>query len=748
MNISKVSIFGRGSAGGLVAGTLAAVLAGTIGWSGQAFALNCMGDVAGNTGLQCTANDLGVASVTVTNVISNNCTGAGGTFTFDGTLNVDANSTTRYDLGFYIGADSTQALTGTCSVFDVPTNLDVPTAGAEQIDSDNCGDKPKNQALAVPVNNVTVTCRDADGNGFFDLAICASYDNNAQVNCSTNADLIPGTGSKCQCAQIPTNLAAPRCVTNADCSTNADDGNPCTDEVCHPAVGSGGDLFGCSHDPNTAPCDDGIFCNGTDICASGSCGHSGDPCTNGGTCANVCNEAADNCFVTGGTLCRASAGVCDTAETCTGTSAGCPADQFLSSVCRPALGVCDVAESCTGTSANCPGDSVAGSSVVCRASAGECDVAEHCTGASGSCPADGFAPSSQTCTPDTNVCTDDHCDGSGACIHPDNTASCNDGLFCTINDVCAGGECHGTTRDCSDPIACTDDSCDEAGQQCVHTENNANCDDQNACTDDVCSIADGGCVSTFICTQDICRSPGFWATHSGFEHTGSTNIGQTIIDLNGPFSVCGETISATSNASSPFLEGLGLTSDLEGLCMRTKGVHQRQLYRQLVAAELNCAISGHPTDCDAVVLKYITDKFSDCSALCAGTPVQNGPTLGDCVSQLDCFNNGGHIVDGGCATGTCEVNTDTNCGGDLGSCPSLPQACTQGGTCEVDTQTACDINTPCPNVPQTCVPFEGNCHAAEMCNEGIGFCPKNTPASSPHACQEARFDDCTIDSCP
>jgi hypothetical protein len=50
-----------------------------------------------------------------------------------------------------------------------------------------------------------------------------------------------------------------------------------------------------------------------------------------------------------GSTCRSSAGVCDVAETCTGSSATCPADVFSTSatVCRSAAGVCDLAENCT-----------------------------------------------------------------------------------------------------------------------------------------------------------------------------------------------------------------------------------------------------------------------------------------------------------------------------------------------------------------------------------------------------------------
>jgi hypothetical protein len=53
------------------------------------------------------------------------------------------------------------------------------------------------------------------------------------------------------------------------------------------------------------PCDDGLFCNGTDTCDTlGRCTiHSGDPCIHGGECDNQCNEEAENCYVPAGTPC-------------------------------------------------------------------------------------------------------------------------------------------------------------------------------------------------------------------------------------------------------------------------------------------------------------------------------------------------------------------------------------------------------------------------------------------------------------
>src|SRR5689334_12697285 len=49
-------------------------------------------------------------------------------------------------------------------------------------------------------------------------------------------------------------------------------------------------------------------------------------------------------------------------------------------VCRAAAGDCDVAETCTGSDAECPADELADGTVECRASTGTCDPAEACAG--------------------------------------------------------------------------------------------------------------------------------------------------------------------------------------------------------------------------------------------------------------------------------------------------------------------------------------------------------------------------------
>src|SRR5206468_465373 len=96
-------------------------------------------------------------------------------------------------------------------------------------------------------------------------------------------------------------------------------------------------------------------------------------------------------------------------------------------VCRVSAGGCDPAETCTGSSATCPADVINTAGTVCRATAGECDVAEVCSGSSTACPTDIFKSSATGCTDDGNVCTTDACNGTSAtCQH----AAGNSGTEC------------------------------------------------------------------------------------------------------------------------------------------------------------------------------------------------------------------------------------------------------------------------------------------------------------------------------
>ena len=450
-------------------------------------------------------------------------------------------------------------------------------------------------------------------------------------------------------------------------------------------------------------CDTPESCTGTsgacpvDAKSSALCRASTGSCDPAESCNGSDNVCPPNLLATTAVTCRGSVGVCDTAENCTGASPTCPVDAKSMAVCRASNGVCDLGpETCDGTNNACPADSAAPSGTPCRSSAGTCDPAETCNGASSSCPAD--LKSTSLCRASAGECDlPDSCDGTNnACpLDEKSTAVCRP----AVSDLCDETEtCDGTNNACPDDelINCEDD-------------------DGVACTEATCDPTEG-CVIADNCIE-ICRSPGFWQTHSGDEK--GENIGQAVLDEVGTLNVCGEEIQVTTNL------GL-LNSSLEGLCVRTQGVHNRQLYRQLVTTAFNCAISEGGS-CDNVLEGIVDVKFSECSALCEGNPVADGPTLEECKDQLDCFNGGGRWIDGQCARGTCAEDTDEYCGADYGDCPLVGDQA------------------------QDCVRFADSCAKQDLCSEDLDapatICPKPGPASSPKICNEARHNDCTIDYC-
>jgi cysteine-rich repeat protein len=226
---------------------------------------------------------------------------------------------------------------------------------------------------------------DRCGNGTLEPGEVCDDGNTANGDgCSTACAIEPCwscTGLPSACAPLPAGIAC------------ADDGNPCTDDLC--------DGNGNCGVPNTAPCDDGLFCTGTDTCAGGSCAHTGDPCTARPQCDDVCDEAQDQCVSPFGTPCA------DDGNPCT-------------------VDRCDGSGGCTHPAGN--------AGTECRADAGQCDVAEQCDGFNTACPPNAFEPNTTNCN-DGSVCTQtDRCNGAGICAGS-NLLNCSDGTICTA-DTC------------------------------------------------------------------------------------------------------------------------------------------------------------------------------------------------------------------------------------------------------------------------------------------------------------------------
>jgi hypothetical protein len=103
-------------------------------------------------------------------------------------------------------------------------------------------------------------------------------------------------------------------------------------------------------------------------------------------------------------------------------------------------------------------------------------------------------PAGTPCTDDGNGCTDDQCDGLGACTHPGAFfVPCDDGLFCNGPDSCFDGSC--VLHD-GDPCVFSECSvsCDEMTDTCDPSAAGTPCsDDGDVCTSDECDGA-GACA--------------------------------------------------------------------------------------------------------------------------------------------------------------------------------------------------------------------------------------------------------------
>src|SRR5438552_15036733 len=291
------------------------------------------------------------------------------------------------------------------------------------------------------VCDVAETCTGTSGACPADAFVPATTQCRASAGECDVAEFCPGNGPSC-----PADAKQP---SGTACT---DDGNSCTTDTCdgiadacqHPA-GNAGTVCRAS----AGVCDPAETCDGTSpSCPADAKSPPGTVCRPvAGVCdvAETCDGTSPTCpadaFASAATQCRASAGACDPAESCTGTSAACPADGKSTAECRPVAGPCDVAESCDGVGNDCPADAFAPATQVCRAAAGECDPAENCPGNGASCPADAKQPGGTACTDDGNPCTTDTCDGT--------------------NDACqhpagnAGAVCRASAGACDPAESCT-----------------------------------------------------------------------------------------------------------------------------------------------------------------------------------------------------------------------------------------------------------------------------------------------------
>ncbi|MDH3458587.1 MAG: hypothetical protein OER90_17235, partial [Gemmatimonadota bacterium] len=186
----------------------------------------CMEQVA-QRGLNCTANDVSLATVTNL-VIDDPCDFPGDLATFTATFETVLTAQARHDIGIFfdVAADpeGDGALTGTCQISTLNYTQDPPWldldgttdnfAGTktESGIQDTCGDIDSFHNPLFPVITVTdVECVDSDGDGFLNLPYCTSWRQPGSNELCTgplpedqgggfsSSGVSPGSPSKCKC---------------------------------------------------------------------------------------------------------------------------------------------------------------------------------------------------------------------------------------------------------------------------------------------------------------------------------------------------------------------------------------------------------------------------------------------------------------------------------------------------------------------------------------------------------------------
>ncbi len=323
------------------------------------------------------------------------------------------------------------------------------------------------------------------------------------------------------------------CVNNV-CVSGSDpcvaDGVACTMDVCDESLDS------CLHIADNAACSDGQFCNGMEICDPlNGCQPGVTPCMPDGVActleacdevADLCTQSAEDLMCDDGLFCNGEE-LCDPLLGCQPGGDPCPDDGIpcTSAVCDETLdacteslndGLCDDGQYCNGieicTAGGCADgvdpcfpDAVACTDDLCNEQTdqceyvpnnGQCNDGLYCNGTESCDALQGCLAGASPCQPDGVACTDDLCDEAvDACTHVANDLLCDDGLFCNGTEVCdpQNGCVPSANRCPSDNIACTIDNCDEAADTCIHQPDGTLCNDADACTNDICDPSANGC---------------------------------------------------------------------------------------------------------------------------------------------------------------------------------------------------------------------------------------------------------------
>jgi hypothetical protein len=502
------------------------------------------------------------------------------------------------------------------------------------------------------------------------------------------------------------------------------------------------------------------------------------------------NGSATTCCTSGclfrsaGSVCRATAGVCDLADLCTGTGGTCPADAFQppSTICRLAGGGCDITENCTGTGVNCPPDAkdppgtpcgsdgnpctldqcdgvnnacqhpAGNAGAVCRASAGVCDPQEVCNGTSTTCPPD--LKSTAVCRPSNGVCdVAESCDGVGNACPPDGfqpaTTTCRAAAgVCDVAESCAGTSaacppdsvsgafvlCRAAAGVCDLP-----ENCDGVGVNCpADLKSTALC----RAAGGVCDVAESCDGAGNDCPPDAKQPPGTACPDDGNpcsldECDGSSNACQHPAGNAGALcrasaGVCdvaencdGASTTCPPDAKEP--SGTPCADDGNPCsldeCDGSSNACQHPAGNAGALCRASAGVCDVAENCDGSSTACPPDGFASSSVECRAS-------AGVCDVAENCTGSSAACPPDGFAAAGVE------CRAASGVCDVAEQCTGTGAACPPDSVAGAFV---------VCRPAAGDCDVADNCDGVNKTCPADQSAPNGTPCSDGNV--CTTDAC-
>lgn len=509
-------------------------------------------------------------------------------------------------------------------------------------------------------------------------------------------------------------------------------------------------------------CDDGLFCNGREICSNYRCYASpSTPCDDGIRCtADTCSDETRECRNEPSPDRCPENHLCDLKLGCF-PIVPCERDEDCSDGT-----VCNGEESCFD------GRCTPGQPIICDDDV-ECTV-DVCVDRDGSCE---FLPVHGRCI-ETQLCTTaDGCVERAECETDDD---CDDNSFCNGVETCDQntGLCEpGAPPEVNDNIPCTIDVCSDAFAMVLHTPAPARCSDGQFCNGaEVCHPIQGCQAGTppalsdgVACTQDVCNED-----LDVIEHQTDDTACDDDLFCNGderchPQSGCqpgdppqiDDNVGCTIDRCSEVERRIIHVSE-DSLCndgLYCNGVERCIADQGCVAGEapviddgIACTIDSCDDNIDQII-HQIDSSACDDRLFCNGAE--------RCVADQGCVAGNALILDDGvaCTVDTCDEEADqiihqansATC--DDGLFCNGVEVCDVRLGCQAGIQPRADDNVDC--TIDACDEVSDritNTPSNDVCNDGL-FCNGLEVCDLQLGCQEGvppRAEDnidCTVDTC-